>query len=103
VAGRAGGTLPRVGSIGAPEVLVILLVALMVLGPDRLPGAARQAGRAMAEFRRMASGFQAEMRDAMREPVAAEPLADQPETRSERASEPEAGGAPASPDGGVAR
>lgn len=57
------------GSIGAPEILVILVVALIVLGPDRLPGAARQAGQAMREFRRISSGFQAEIRDAMNETV----------------------------------
>ena len=61
------------GSIGAPEILVILLVALIVLGPDRLPGAARQVGKAMAEFRRISSGVQAELRDALQEPVAAPP------------------------------
>lgn len=57
------------GSIGGPEVLVILLVALIVLGPARLPDAARQAGKALAELRRMSSGFQAEIRDAIQDPV----------------------------------
>ena len=57
------------GSIGAPEILVILVVALIVLGPNRLPDAARQVGRAMSEFRRISSGFQAELRDAMNPPV----------------------------------
>ena len=58
------------GSIGAPEILVILVVALIVLGPNRLPEAARQVGRALSEFRRMSAGFQAELRDAMNPPVA---------------------------------
>jgi sec-independent protein translocase protein TatA len=62
------------GSIGAPEVLVILVVALLVLGPNRLPEAARQVGRAMAEMRRISAGFQAEMRDAMQTPVAGPPV-----------------------------
>lgn len=57
------------GSIGAPELLVILVVALIVLGPTRLPDAARSVGRAMSEFRRMTSGFQAELRDALEPPV----------------------------------
>ncbi len=61
------------GSIGAPEILVILLVALLVLGPERLPDAARKAGRVMAEVRRMSSGFQAEMRSAMQQPVSGSP------------------------------
>lgn len=53
------------GSVGAPELLVILLVALIVLGPDRLPKVARQMGRAMSEFKRVTSGFEDEMRKAM--------------------------------------
>jgi Tat protein translocase TatB subunit len=66
------------GSIGAPEILVILVVALLVLGPDRLPEAARQAGRALAEIRRMSSGFQAELRDAIQTPVAGPPVPPSP-------------------------
>lgn len=61
------------GSIGAAEILVILVVALLVLGPERLPEAARQAGRALAEVRRMSSGFQAELRDAIQQPVSGSP------------------------------
>src|SRR5882724_2096215 len=38
--------------IGMPELLVILVVALVVLGPKRLPEVARTLGKAMAEFRR---------------------------------------------------
>ena len=52
------------GSIGPAEILVVLVVALIVLGPNRLPDAARSLGKAMAEFRRMSSGVQAEVRDA---------------------------------------
>ena len=58
------------GSLGAPEILVILVVALLVLGPNRLPEAARPVGRAMAEMRRLSAGFQAEIRDAMQTPTA---------------------------------
>jgi sec-independent protein translocase protein TatA len=53
-----------VGSVGAPEILVIFLVALIVLGPERLPRAARQAGKAIGEFRRVTAGFQDEVRSA---------------------------------------
>jgi Tat protein translocase TatB subunit len=51
-------------NVGGPEVLVILLLALIVLGPQRLPDAARQLGRARAELRRLSSGFQEELRTA---------------------------------------
>jgi Tat protein translocase TatB subunit len=55
-------------NLGTGELLVIFLVALIVLGPSKLPEAARQAGKMMAELRRLSSGFQDEMRQAMREP-----------------------------------
>lgn len=66
------------GSIGAPEILVILVVALLVLGPERLPEVARQAGRMLAELRRMSAGFQAELRDAIQQPVSGSPAATPP-------------------------
>ena len=56
-------------NLGTPELLVIAVVALLVLGPTRLPGAARQAGKALADVRRMTSGFQSELTNAMQEPV----------------------------------
>jgi sec-independent protein translocase protein TatB len=54
-------------NVGGPEVLVILLLALIVLGPSRLPDAARQLGKARAEIRRLSSGFQDEIRHAFDE------------------------------------
>ncbi len=52
-------------NLGGGEILVILMIALVVLGPSRLPGAGRQIGRALAEFRRMSSGVQEDLREAM--------------------------------------
>lgn len=52
-------------NLGGAEILVILLVALLVLGPDKLPGAARSLGRGLAQLRRLSSGFEQEIRNAM--------------------------------------
>jgi len=41
--------------IGMPELIVILVVALVVLGPQKLPELARTLGKAMAEFRRQSA------------------------------------------------
>lgn len=47
--------------------MVILVVALIVLGPDRLPAAARKAGELLGDLRRVSSGFEAEVRTAIYE------------------------------------
>ena len=58
-------------NIGGPEVLVILLLALIVLGPQRLPDAAKQVAKVVGELRRVSSGFQNELKAAMDDPVEA--------------------------------
>ena len=40
------------GSLGFPEILFILVLALLVFGPRRLPEVSRKVGRALGEFRR---------------------------------------------------
>jgi Tat protein translocase TatB subunit len=50
--------------IGIPELLVILAVALIVLGPKRIPEAARSLGRGLAEFRRATAGIADEFQNA---------------------------------------
>ena len=51
-------------NVGGGELLVIVVVALIVLGPQRLPDAMRTVGRVVGEVRRISSGFQQELRDA---------------------------------------
>ena len=52
-------------NVGGPEVLVIFLVALIVLGPQQLPKAMKTFGSVMGEIRKVSNSFQAEMRSAM--------------------------------------
>jgi len=52
------------GGLLSGKLLFLLFVALIVLGPERLPGAARTAGRLLNEFRRVTGGLQEEVRDA---------------------------------------
>ncbi len=42
--------------IGFPEMLVVLVIALLVLGPKRLPDAGRSLGNGMREFKESLSG-----------------------------------------------
>ncbi len=50
--------------IGTPELLVILVIALLVLGPKRLPEVAKMLGKGLAELRRATSGLSEEMHNA---------------------------------------
>ena len=60
------------GNLGWAEIAVIVVVALVVLGPEKLPGAARQIGQVMRQLRRISTGFQQELQNALDEPVEAE-------------------------------
>ena len=53
--------------IGWGELLLIGIVALIAIGPKELPGALRTLGQWMAKLRRMASEFQGQFHEAMRE------------------------------------
>ena len=42
-------------NIGAPELIIILIIALVVLGPGKLPDVAQSLGRSVREFRKAAT------------------------------------------------
>lgn len=43
--------------IGGSELLLILVLALIIFGPDKLPGIARSLGRTVSEFKKAANDF----------------------------------------------
>lgn len=53
--------------IGWTEMLMVAVVAILVVGPKELPGMLRGFGRTMGNLRRMASEFQGQFNDALRE------------------------------------
>jgi sec-independent protein translocase protein TatA len=52
-------------SLGPAEILVILVVALLVFGPDKMPEIARQVGKGVREFRRVQQHLRSELRDVV--------------------------------------
>jgi sec-independent protein translocase protein TatA len=79
--------------IGMTELIVIFAIALIVLGPKRLPEIARSLGRGIAEFRRASMDLRREFMDASDEARIAPPqIAD-----AASASKPAAAPAPAAP------
>jgi sec-independent protein translocase protein TatB len=55
--------------IGMPELILILALALIVLGPKKLPELARALGKGMAEFRRATDELRDEFRQLDNEPL----------------------------------
>jgi sec-independent protein translocase protein TatA len=59
------------GSLGAPEILVILVVALIVFGPSKLPDFGKSLGEAIRGFKKAIS--ESEQKPAERNEAAASP------------------------------
>ena len=56
------------GNIGSGEVLVVLVLGLLILGPERLPDFARKIGSFLKQAKRMSRSFQEELRSAIEDP-----------------------------------
>ena len=50
-------------SLGFGEIIVVLIIALIVFGPKRLPEMGRTIGRSLREFRRATSDLRAEIEE----------------------------------------
>ena len=81
------------GSIGMPELMIILLIALIVFGPRKLPELGRSLGRSLGEFKRASN----ELRHTLDEEIR---LEDQKNSERQRSSEAER---PAQDEPGVPR
>jgi sec-independent protein translocase protein TatB len=51
---------------GLPDTAVIVLLALLLFGPKKLPVLARQLGKLMADFRRASNEFRSQMEEELR-------------------------------------
>jgi sec-independent protein translocase protein TatA len=82
--GSSAGTTPGAGqlehfmfgSIGMPELIIILVIALIIFGPRKLPELGRSLGRSIGEFKRASN----ELRNTLEEEIRVE------EQREERAA-----------------
>jgi Tat protein translocase TatB subunit len=51
------------GSVGGPELLLILVIALIVFGPRKLPEMGKSLGKMLVEFRRASNEFKRTIED----------------------------------------
>lgn len=56
----------QTASIGIPDTMLLMLLALMVFGPRRLPEIGRQIGKLMYEFRKISNDFKYQMEEELR-------------------------------------
>jgi sec-independent protein translocase protein TatA len=90
-------------SLGPAEILVVLVIALVVFGPKRLPEVGRQVGGALRELRKVQDSVQSELRGVLdettgpvhgmfsAEPVGNDAAANEPTARALPPAEPDLG------------
>jgi TatA/E family protein of Tat protein translocase len=85
---------PVFGSIGAPELIFIFLIALLVFGPRKLPQLGRTIGKSLGEFRRATHDLKSSLeREVTEEEIReADPESTDPGGKSEKRDEGEGGG-----------
>ena len=96
------------GTLGGPEIILILVVALIVFGPRRLPEIGKSMGKMLAEFRKASTDFKRTIEDELEAektkesqpaptpaPEATPPVSDVGATDATTAAVPEVAAAPA--------
>lgn len=58
-----------IGSLGAPEIVFIIFLALMIFGPKKIPEIARTLGKGLREFKQGTSGFMDSLNQEIKQPA----------------------------------
>src|SRR5574341_842368 len=97
IEGRASGLF----GIGMPELVVIFVIALVILGPQELPKLAKSLGRVMAEFKRTSDDLMQQVQRELDSVETEEAKSAEPPAPPETIAPPEeTASAPATPESG---
>jgi Tat protein translocase TatB subunit len=66
------------GTLGGPEILLLVVLALIVFGPRKLPEIGKSMGRMLAEFRRASNDFKRTIEDEVEAEKIREAMAEEP-------------------------
>ena len=70
------------GSIGMPELIIIMVIALVIFGPRKLPELGRSLGKSLGEFKRASN----ELRNTLEEEIRVEETRERVETTKAQAA-----------------
>ena len=79
------------GSIGMPELIIILVIALIIFGPRKLPELGKSLGRSLNEFKKASQDLQNTLEQEIK-------IEEDKETRAKAAPAPAADVVPEAPD-----
>ena len=72
--------------IGMPELIVIMVIALIVIGPNKLPELAKSLGKGLAEFKKASEDFQRNVQEEARKEEVEQLIKNKQTTESEHAA-----------------
>jgi len=73
--------------IGMPELIIIMVIALIVIGPQKLPDLAKSLGKGLAEFKKASDDFKRSIEAEARTPEEKEHLAKLAEAKEQAETE----------------
>lgn len=85
------------GSIGVPELIIILTIALIIFGPRKLPELGRSLGRSLSEFKRASNELRATLDEEIRVDEQRQAQAERTPAPADRTPTPAETAAPAPP------
>lgn len=72
------------GNLGMPELIMIMVLALLLFGPKKLPEIGKQVGKALGEFKRASNDLKRTIEDEMEKASDAVKIDDPPKAEPEK-------------------